>query len=96
MKRTEAEPIGDIIRKLLESEKLDGKMNELRITELWVDVVGPGVNRYTVSRYVKGGVLYVHLSSAALRNELMMGRSSLVKRLNEAVGSEVITDIVFR
>ena len=96
MKRTEAEPIGDIIKKLLEAEKLDGKMNELRIAELWADVVGPGVNRYTVSRYVKNGILYVHLSSAVLRNELMMGRSLLVTRLNEAVGTEVIKDIDFR
>ena len=96
MKRTEAEPIGNIIKKLLETERLDVKMNELRVSELWAEIVGPGVNRYTVSRFVKGGVLYVHLSSAVLRNELMMGRSSLVKRLNEAVGSEVINDIVFR
>ena len=96
MKRSEAEPIGDIIKKLLETEHLDGKMNELRVSELWADIVGPGVNRYTVSRYVKSGILYVRLSSAVLRNELMMGRSSLVKRLNEAVGTKVITDIVFR
>ena len=96
MKRTEAEPIGDIIKKLLETEHLDGKMNELRVAELWAEVVGPGVNRYTVNRFVKGGILYVRLSSAVLRNELMMGRSTLVKRLNDAVGSEVISDIVFR
>lgn len=96
MKRKDAEQIGDIIKNLLHAEKLDGKMNELRVAELWADIVGPGINRYTVSRYVKGGVLVVHLSSAVLRNELMMGRSILVKRLNDAVGSNVITDIIFR
>ncbi len=96
MKRTEAEQIGDIIKKLLVAENLDGKMNELRVAELWADIVGPGINRYTVSRYVKNRCLVVHLSSSVLRNELMMGRSVLVKRLNEAVGSEVINDIIFK
>lgn len=96
MKRTSAETIGQIIKNYLEAEKLDGKMNELRVAELWADVVGPGVNRYTINRYVKDGCLYVRLSSAPLRNELMLGRSILVKRLNEAVGHEVIKDIIFR
>lgn len=96
MKRTEAESIGKIIQGFLETEKLDTKMYELQVAALWADVVGQGVNRYTVNRYVKDGSLYVRLSSAPLRNELMLGRSILVKRLNEAVGREVIKDIIFR
>lgn len=95
MKRTDAKAVGDIIRHYLETEHLDSKMNELRVAELWADVVGMGINRYTVSRYVKGGVLHVHISSAPLRNELMLVRSSLVQRLNEAVGAQVIHDISF-
>lgn len=96
MKRTEAESIGRIIQGYLEAERLDTKMYELRVAAMWSEVVGPGVNRYTVNRYVKDGCLYVRLSSAPLRNELMLGRSILVKRLNEAVGHEVIKDIIFR
>ncbi len=96
MKRSNAETVGQIIQHYLESEKLDTKMYELRISELWADVVGPGVNRYTINRYVKDRCLFVRLSSAALRNELMLGRSVLVKRLNDAVGHEVINDIIFK
>lgn len=96
MKRSNAETVGQIIQHYLESEKLDTKMYELRIAELWADVVGPGVNRYTINRYVKDRCLFVRLSSAALRNELMLGRSVLVKRLNDAVGHEVINDIIFK
>ena len=96
MKRTNADTIGNIIKHYLEAEKLDTKMDELRVAELWAEVVGHGVNRYTVNRYVKDGCLYVRLSSATLRYELMLGRSILVKRLNEAVGREVIKDIIFR
>lgn len=96
MKRTEAASIGAIIQGYLEAERLDGKMYELQASAVWADVVGPGVNRYTVNRYVKDGIMYVRLSSAPLRNELMLGRSLLVRRINEAMGREVIKDIIFK
>jgi hypothetical protein len=38
----------------------------------------------------------VHLTSPILRQELMMTRETLVRRLNEKAGAQVITDIVFR
>lgn len=96
MKRTEAMKVGDIITKLLKEDNIDQQFDEQKVVYLWPEIVGSGINRYTVSRYVKNGVLYLHLSSAALRNELMMSRTALIKRLNEAVGSEVIHDIVIR
>ncbi|WP_289225572.1 DciA family protein, partial [Bacteroides acidifaciens] len=40
--------------------------------------------------------LYVHLTSAALRQELLMGREMLIRALNEKVGATVITNIIFR
>lgn len=96
MKRTEAMKVGDIITKLLKEDNIDRQFDEQKVVYLWPEIVGSGINHYTVSRYVKNGVLYLHLSSAALRNELMMSRTALIKRLNEAVGSEVIHDIVIR
>ncbi len=96
MKRTEAASVGDIIKQLLKEDKIDRQFNEQQIVYLWPEIVGQGINRYTTSRWVKNGVLYLHISSAVLRNELMMSRSELLKRLNEAVGSEVIHDIVIR
>ncbi len=96
MKRTEAETVGEIIQRLLKAENLDLKLDEQRISAMWPDIVGQGINRYTMSRSVKDGVLFVRLSSAPLRHELMLNRSILIKRLNDAVGREVIHDIVFR
>lgn len=52
--------------------------------------------RYTENLYIRNQVLYVHFTSSVLRQELMMERKILVQKLNERVGSLVITDIVFR
>jgi hypothetical protein len=51
---------------------------------------------FTQQIYIKNQSLYVHLTSPILRQELMMTRETLVHRLNEKAGAQVITDIVFR
>lgn len=96
MKRTSAKSVGDIINDFLKQEKLDTKVNEYKALDLWNEIVGPGINRYTVDRSVKNGVMTVTLSSASLRNELMLSRSSIIARINEALGAEVIKNIIFR
>jgi len=96
MKRTEAKNIGQIIEDLLKKEKLDVELDEHRASALWPQIVGDGINRYTIKRYVKDGVMTVHLSSASLANELMLSRSALIARINEALGREVIREIIFK
>lgn len=51
---------------------------------------------YTSNLYIRNQTLYVHLTSAALRQELMMGREMLIRALNTKVGATVITNIIFR
>ena len=50
----------------------------------------------TSNLYIKNQILYVHLTSSVLRQELMMGRDLLVKNLNKQVGAQVIVNIIFR
>lgn len=95
MKRTQAQQIGEIINGYLKQENLDLALDEHRASALWPEIVGQGVNRYTMRRWVKDGVMHVQLSSAPLRNELMLNRSRIVALVNEALGREVIHDIVF-
>ena len=96
MKRTSAQSIGEIINSFLRQEKLETQFNEQKALTLWPEIVGPGINRYTVDRTVKNGVMTVTISSAALRNELMLSRTAIIIRINEALGGEVIKNIIFR
>ena len=96
MKRTEAKNIGQIINDLLQKENLDVALDEHRASALWPQIVGDGINRYTVRRYVKDGVMTVHLSSASLANELMLNRERIIKHINEAIGRDIIREIIFK
>ena len=96
MKRNEAVAVGQIIRQFLRQESLETPLNECRLLRAWGEVLGPGIAAYTRELYIRNQALHVRLSSAALRQELMMGRTRLVHNLNQHVGAQVITDIVFR
>lgn len=96
MKWKQAEKVGVVIEKLLKAEKLERPMNEQRILNIWPEIVGPVVNRYTIKRYIINKVLYIHLSSAPLKSEMSMHRSGLKRMLNDTIGQEVITDIIIK
>ena len=96
MRRNNAEQIGEVIRKFFRQNGLESPLNEYRLVDAWKDVVGPTIARYTSNLYIKNQILYVHLTSATVRQELMMGRDILVRRLNEKVGAQVIVNIIFR
>lgn len=96
MKRTEAKNVGQIINDLLEKEHLDVALDEHRASALWPQIVGDGINRYTIRRYVRDGVMTVYLSSASLANELMLNRAGIIRRINEALGRDIIHEIIFK
>ena len=83
MKRNDAEQIGDMIRKFFRLNGLESPLNEYRLVQAWKDVVGPAIAGYTSNLYIKNQILYVHLTSSVLRQELMMGRDLLVRNLNK-------------
>ena len=96
MKRNKAEPIGKLIQHFLRQESLESPLNEQRLIDACPQVLGPTISSYTKDLFIRNQILYVHLTSAALRQELMMGRDLLVRNLNQKVGATVITNIIFR
>ena len=96
MRRNDAEQIGDMIRKFFRQNGLESPLNEYRLVDAWKDVVVPTFTMYTSNLYIKNQILYVHLTSSTVRQEMMMARDILVRRLNEQVGAQVIVNIIFR
>ena len=96
MKRHNSQSIGEIISQFIAQNELGQKLDETQITQLWPRVAGEIIGSYTQSLHVHNRTLYVQLSSAVLRNELMMLRSELLQKLNAEIGHQVIDNIIFR
>ena len=87
--------IHDLILRNLRSQGLETPLLQKRLIEAWPVVAGEAIGRYTGNVAIRNQTLYVHLTSPALRADLSMQRNEYVKRLNDYVGSQVITDIKF-
>ncbi|MBO4622168.1 MAG: DUF721 domain-containing protein [Paludibacteraceae bacterium] len=94
MRRNDIQSVGSIIAEVLRETGLEKPLMEQRIVNAWPEVLGPTVSRYTTGISIKDGVLYVHITSAPLRQELFNCRFQLVDKLQKAVGCDgVIKDI---
>lgn len=96
MKRGGIKSISELVLATCREEGLETPLNEHRLINAWSQILGPAVNNYTKELFIKNQILYVQLTSSVLRQELMMNRKILVRRLNDHVGAQVITDIVLR
>lgn len=96
MRRKKTEQLGTLIQEFLKQRKLDGPINEQRLLNAWPEVLGPNIQSYTSSLYIKNRILYVSISSSVLRHDLMLSKPQIIESLNRHVGTVVIADIVFR
>lgn len=95
MRKNKSEQFGDLLRQFLRTEGLETPLNERRIVDAWPQVMGEGILHYTGDVYVKNQMLYIQLKSPSLKANLMMHRTQLVSQLNDVVGAQVITQIIF-
>ena len=84
--------ITDALVDFLRESGLEQPVLEVQMEEVWPQVMGETVAKLTRSVEVKDGMLIVHVNSAALKAQLFENRFELVRKLNEAVGAEVIRD----
>jgi predicted nucleic acid-binding Zn ribbon protein len=96
MRRSKTISLADAIKDYISEMNLGEKLAETSMINSWEETVGKAISSRTSKIYVKDHVLYVHLTSSVVRNELMMLRESLRNKLNEKAGKEVIKDIVLR
>ncbi|MCQ2335311.1 MAG: DUF721 domain-containing protein [Paludibacteraceae bacterium] len=86
--------ITDLLSSFIRDNHLEQPYLERRIIEAWPSVLGNAVVRFTGDMNIRDGVLFVHIKSAPLRQELFNNRHLIVERLNQAVGAtHVLKDI---
>jgi predicted nucleic acid-binding Zn ribbon protein len=92
---------GDIIalkeglEALVRTYRLQGKLNEVTVVSSWERVMGKAVALKTQEVYVNKGRLFVRLSSAPLKHELLMAKTRVAELINAEVGAKVVHEVIF-
>jgi len=88
--------LGDAIQQFLKKSRLKGSVQALQITDVWEQIMGKTVAKYTESIKIYGDKLYVTTSMAPLKQELMFQKEKIIERVNEALGEKVIKEVVIQ
>jgi len=80
---------------LLDAYQLKGRLKLVELQSNWESLVGSMIAKHTQEMYMKGSTLVLRFDSAPLKQEVSMMKSRLIKHLNEALGGNLIKDILF-
>lgn len=87
--------IGEAIEHWMDQLRVRGKYKETFIIQNWEKIMGAPIAKRTTNLYIRNKKLYIHLSSAPLKNELNLSKQKVVELLNKAADDKVLEDVVF-
>ena len=96
MQRKEVKKIDSLLQQFVKANRLERGLAEYRLMKSWKDLLGITVAKKTKSLRIQNRKLFVTLHSSVVRNELSLIKESLIPKLNEAAGMDVIDDVVLR
>ena len=88
--------IGDAIDKFLEQSRIRGSIQALQIGDVWEDIMGKTIARYTEEIRIINDTLFITTHVAPLKQELIFQKEKIKLRVNEAVGKKIIKEIVIK
>lgn len=88
--------IQDALKQFLQQSRLKGDLQALQIEEIWEKLMGKTISKYTESIKIFHQTLYITTTVAPLKNELVYQKENIIKRVNEALGENVIKAVVIK
>jgi predicted nucleic acid-binding Zn ribbon protein len=85
--------LGTALRVALERRGMDRSIREQQMLQRWSEIVGDAVARQATPRRLHDGVLWLSVPEATWRMELHSMRKELLKKINAAVGEELVREI---
>lgn len=88
--------LGDAIKDYLTQSKLKNGVQALQLTDVWEQIMGKTIARYTDKIEIVQKTLFIRTQIGPLRSELMYQKEKILERVNEQMGAGTIETIVVR
>ena len=86
----------DAIQQFLKQSKLKSGIQALRIEEIWENIMGKTIAKYTDQIQIINHTLFISTQVGPLKNELLYQKDKIIERVNEALGEKVIKEVVIK
>ncbi|MBN8857826.1 MAG: DUF721 domain-containing protein [Sphingobacteriales bacterium] len=86
--------IGQAMKLFLQKSRLQSGIRALEITGVWEELMGKTIAKYTDKIQIINHTLFISTSVAPLKNELLYQKEKIIQRVNEALGENIIQEVV--
>ncbi len=86
--------LGEALNQFLKQSRLKGSIQAFQIEDVWANLMGKTIARYTEKISIHGHTLYITTSVAPLKQELLYQKEKIIANVNEALGENVIKEVV--
>ena len=93
-KKDEFQSVGQAIREMLSSYRLNTKFDEANIIDSWERIVGKPIARRTKKLSIRNTVLFVEFDSPTMRRDFSYHKQQILSLFKKEFGEGVITEIV--
>jgi predicted nucleic acid-binding Zn ribbon protein len=91
-----SQPIGDAIRELLNTYRLESKFDETNLVTSWERLVGKPISKRTKKVSLRNGILYVEFDSPSMKHDFMLNKNEVLALFHQEFGPDLIKDIVIQ
>ena len=88
--------ISEAMKKFLEGSRIKGGIQALQIEDIWEEIMGKTIARYTGKLQIIGDKLIITTNVAPLKNELMYQKEKIKQRVNEALKQKVVNEVIIQ
>jgi hypothetical protein len=86
----------DAMQQFLKKSRLRNGIQALQINDIWEQIMGKTVAKYTSSIQIINHTLFISTEVAPLKNELLYQKEKIIERVNEALGEKIIKEVVIK
>ena len=94
-RNSKATPLKEAMNEMFQKFHLSKKFDEMKLISSWESIMGKSIASRTSTIYIKDKVLFVKLSSAPLKNELLISKIKILELLEKEGAKGVVEDIRF-
>lgn len=84
----------EAMQQFLKKSRLKSGVQAAQIEDVWEKIMGNTIAKYTDNIKIIGHTLFISSSVAPLKNELMYQKDIIIERVNEALGENLIKEVV--
>lgn len=86
----------EALQQFLNSSRIKGGIQAMQIEDVWEDIMGKTIARYTDKLQIIGDKLIITTSVGPLKNELIYQKEKIKNRVNEALNARVVNEVIIQ